>query len=120
MGNCCGREQAFQGEGRTLGATPAVGATPSATRANLPAGTHVSRGGRTLGDSTQGQAQSETPGAAAARAAERRKAAQGKGNLGKQLDAQKAQTQSATLAQSARENVAARDADAANKSLNWQ
>jgi hypothetical protein len=70
MGNCCGREQAFQGEGRTLGATPVVGAAPPATRANLPVGTHVSRGGRTLGNSTHDQAQNETPGAAAARAAE--------------------------------------------------
>jgi hypothetical protein len=70
MGNCCGREQAFQGEGRTLGASPVTGAAPPATRANLPVGTNVSRGGRTLGNSAQDEAQHETPGAAAARAAE--------------------------------------------------
>lgn len=44
---------------------------------------------------------------------ERLKAAQGKGKLGKQLDAQKSQTQKDTLASTARENVAAREADAA-------
>lgn len=38
-------------------------------------------------------------------------AAQPKGKLGKQLEAQKAQTQTGTLAQSARENVAHREAD---------
>lgn len=43
---------------------------------------------------------------------ERLKAAQGKGKLGKQLDAQKSQTQKDTLASTARENVAAREADA--------
>lgn len=45
---------------------------------------------------------------------ERAKASQGgaKGKLGKQLDAQRSQTQSDTLKQNARDNVAARDADA--------
>jgi hypothetical protein len=43
---------------------------------------------------------------------ERAKASQGgKGKLGKQLDAQRAQTQSGTLKQTARDNLAARDAD---------
>jgi hypothetical protein len=42
---------------------------------------------------------------------ERAKASQGKGKLGKQLDAQRSQTQSDTLKQNARDNVAARDAD---------
>ena len=43
---------------------------------------------------------------------ERAKASQGKGKLGKQLDAQRSQTQSDTLKQNARDNIAARDADA--------
>jgi hypothetical protein len=42
---------------------------------------------------------------------ERAKASQGKGKLGKQLDAQRSQTQSDTLKQNARENMAARAAD---------
>jgi hypothetical protein len=43
---------------------------------------------------------------------ERAKASQGgKGKLGKQLDAQRAQTQSDTLKQTARDNLAVRDAD---------
>ena len=51
---------------------------------------------------------------------ERAKASQGgKGKLGKQLDAQKSQTQSDTLAQSARDNVAQRDADASAQARNW-
>jgi hypothetical protein len=71
MGNCCGKEQAFQGEGRTLGATPAAATNvPPATRATVPVGASASRGGRTLGSSAQEQAPQESPGAAAARAAE--------------------------------------------------
>jgi len=50
---------------------------------------------------------------------ERAKAAQGKGKLGKQLDAQKSKTQAGTLAQNARDNVAARDADAAAETRDW-
>jgi hypothetical protein len=42
---------------------------------------------------------------------ERAKASQGKGKLGKQLDAQRSQTQSDTLKQNARDNIAARVAD---------
>jgi hypothetical protein len=50
---------------------------------------------------------------------ERLKASQGKGKLGKQLDAQKARTQSSTLQQTAKENLAARDADAAAQARNY-
>jgi hypothetical protein len=42
---------------------------------------------------------------------ERAKASQGKGKLGKQLDAQRSQTQSDTLKQNARDNIAVRNAD---------
>lgn len=50
---------------------------------------------------------------------ERQKAAQGKGKLGKQLEAQKTQTQTSLLAENARENVAAREAVAANEARSW-
>lgn len=52
---------------------------------------------------------------------ERAKAAQGqsKGKLGRQLDQQKGQSQTGILAQNARENVAAREADAATEARNY-
>ena len=52
---------------------------------------------------------------------ERAKAAQGgaKGKLGKQLDAQRSQTQAGTLAANARDNVAAREADAAAQTRSY-
>ena len=50
---------------------------------------------------------------------ERVKASQGQGKLGKQLDAQKAQTQNQSLVQSARDNAAAREADAAAQARNY-
>jgi hypothetical protein len=51
---------------------------------------------------------------------ERAKASQGgKGKLGKQLDAQRSQTQSDTLKQTARDNVAARDADSGAQARQW-
>ncbi|GIZ40747.1 hypothetical protein CKM354_000407400 [Cercospora kikuchii] len=112
MGNCCGKssDENFQGEGRTLGAAPVNAPIPS-NNARAAAPPKVTGPGRTLGNASGEQ---QPPGSAAARAAEERaKAAQGKGKLGKQLDAQKSQTQKDTLAQTARDNVAARDADAA-------
>lgn len=54
---------------------------------------------------------------------ERAKAAGGgskpKGNLQRQLDAQKSQTQSDTLSAAARENLDTRNVDAADKQRNW-
>ncbi|KAF2214684.1 hypothetical protein CERZMDRAFT_82623 [Cercospora zeae-maydis SCOH1-5] len=113
MGNCCGKPGSssnFQGEGRTIGAVPVNAPAPS-SNARAVAPPKITGPGRTLGTAAGEQ---QPPGSAAARAAEERaKAAQGKGKLGKQLDAQKSQTQKDTLAQTARDNVAARDADAA-------
>ncbi|KAF2717719.1 hypothetical protein K431DRAFT_288331 [Polychaeton citri CBS 116435] len=126
MGNCCGKESGnFQGEGRSLGSTPAnAPAQQPGGRASVPS--PRTSGGRTLGGTTapattaQG---SPSPRDAAARAAEERAKAthssQSKGKLGRQLEAQRGQTQTETLAQNARENVAARDADAASQARNW-
>lgn len=50
---------------------------------------------------------------------ERAKAIQGKGKLGRQLDAQKAQTQYGTLAAASQESRAARDADAVTEARNY-
>ncbi|KAK3053364.1 hypothetical protein LTR09_005533 [Extremus antarcticus] len=123
MGNCCGSQsnESFQGEGRTLGATP-TNAPPQVDGARASAPPRISgpKGGRTLGKNPQVPDESSSPKAAAARAAEERaKASQGKGKLGRQLDAQKSQTQSDTLAQTARENLGARDADASAQARNW-
>ncbi|KAK8196488.1 hypothetical protein M8818_006653 [Zalaria obscura] len=115
MGNCCGKQdsEAFSKPGRTLGSAPPP---QQPTTARVPP--IVSSQGRTLGN---GESSSEDPKAAAARAAEERaKAAQGKGKLGRQLDAQKARTHNDTLTQVSRENRAARDMDAAAETRNWQ
>ncbi|KAF2172988.1 hypothetical protein M409DRAFT_16938 [Zasmidium cellare ATCC 36951] len=149
MGNCFGKSSStFQGEGRTLGAQPSnAPAQSNNASAAAPAKISAPAGGRTLGRNPQAPGESHTPGEAAAKAAElgwtnpmkvadcghgrdelgailfalkeRLKASQGKGKLGKQLDAQKGQTQAGTLAQNARDNVAARDADAAAEARNW-
>ena len=51
---------------------------------------------------------------------ERAKASQGgKGKLGKQLDAQRSKTQSDTLKQTARDNVAAREDDSGEQERQW-
>lgn len=139
MGNCFGKEKSFQGEGRTLGATPVAAPAGSKTgRSAVPAKPYVSSKGQTLGASGEDPSSRQPPGAAAANAAEvriyatkrgthadpalvqaRLKASQGKGRLGKQLDAQKSQTQSDVLAQNARDNLAARNADAATEARNY-
>lgn len=72
MGNCCGKsenEAAFQGEGRTLNATPAT-APPGSNSGRSAAKPKVGGPGRTLGSSPVGSGQHTTPGEAAARAAE--------------------------------------------------
>nr|POE49359.1 hypothetical protein CFP56_32509 [Quercus suber] len=113
MGNCCGKQSddRFTGEGRTLGAAPASTPPSSTTNPRTAAAPRIkatTSGGRTLGN-TAGSADPKT---AAARAAEdRARATQGKGKLGKQLAAQRSQTQATVLAQTAKDNVAAREAD---------
>ncbi|KAL1306899.1 hypothetical protein AAFC00_005543 [Neodothiora populina] len=122
MGNCFGKQSTkFEGEGRTLGSTPParpVNYGTSDSTAKKSSYTPTPAGGRTLGSSTK--ATGNDPKSAAARAAEERaKAGQGKGKLGRQLDAQKAQTHTGTLAAASAENRAARDADAANEARAW-
>ncbi|OQO05043.1 hypothetical protein B0A48_08063 [Cryoendolithus antarcticus] len=118
MGNCFGKpsssDQNFSGEGRTLGASAERPAGAGATSAKISA----PQAGRTLGANpvaaTEGRQLS--PGEAARRAAEDRLSSsrtQNSGKLGKQLSAQKAQTQTETLAQTAKENLARREADQA-------
>ncbi|KAK5717993.1 hypothetical protein LTR15_008836 [Elasticomyces elasticus] len=112
MGNCfssSSSDKNFSGEGRTLNAQP-VGNNASQPRTAAAPPPKISGPGRTLG------AESQTggdPKAAAARAAEERarSSSASKGKLGRQLDAQRGQSQANALAQTARENVAARDAD---------
>ncbi|KAK4957659.1 hypothetical protein LTR10_005626 [Elasticomyces elasticus] len=112
MGNCfssSSSDKNFSGEGRTLNAQPA-GNNASQPRTAAAPPPKISGPGRTLG------AESQTggdPKAAAARAAEERARSSSatKGKLGRQLDAQRGQSQANALAQTARENVAARDAE---------
>ncbi|KAK4968740.1 hypothetical protein LTR66_010352 [Elasticomyces elasticus] len=125
MGNCFGKESsssdAFAQPGRTLGGSSS-NAPPANTRASIPPRIAAQSPGRTLGATSSPAIApaSNDPKAAAARAAEERAmAAQGKGKLGKQLDARKAMTNSAALAQVSRETRAARDADAAAEARNW-
>ncbi|KAM0702955.1 hypothetical protein Q7P35_010387 [Cladosporium inversicolor] len=110
MGNCFGKpsDKNFSGEGRAVGSTAAAAPAQKKSTANKAS---APTGGRTLGSSSQALIDSSPRDAAAKAAEERAKASQGKGKLGKQLDAQRSQTQSTTLKQSARDNIAARDAD---------
>ncbi|KAK5003715.1 hypothetical protein BJ546DRAFT_1061976 [Cryomyces antarcticus] len=117
MGNLCGKqsssEDAFSQPGRTLGSAPA---RPVNASASVPPRIHSQSQGRTLGGSNSGPGVSadDDPRTAAARAAEdRARRAQGKGKLGRALDARRAQTQAATLEASSRATRGARDADAA-------
>ncbi|KAK3071251.1 hypothetical protein LTR53_008965 [Teratosphaeriaceae sp. CCFEE 6253] len=127
MGNCCGGESSggnnFKGEGRTLNAQPAnAPASTGNARAAAPSGKiSAPQAGRTLGRNPQVPGESADPKAAAARAAEERAkaGAQGKGKLGRQLDAQRGQSQANALAQTARDNVAAREADAAAQTRSY-
>ncbi|KAI6800468.1 hypothetical protein KC367_g516 [Hortaea werneckii] len=126
MGNCCGtpKDENFKGDGQTLGAAPA-NAPPQQgnARAAAPPKPKGPQGpGRTLGKNPQDGGSAEDPKAAAARAAEERAKAsqnQNKGKLGRQLDQQRGQSQTGILAQNARDNVAARDADAAAEARNY-
>ncbi|QIX02515.1 hypothetical protein AMS68_008032 [Peltaster fructicola] len=116
MGNCCGRTSGnFSGEGRTLDTGDAQPARPvQQSKASAP------QGGRTLGKPSQ-TGDTISPKEAAARAAEARAAAQGssKGALGQKLNQQRQQSQTATLAQNARDNLAVRDADTATQARKY-
>lgn len=74
MGNCFGKQSSdasFQGAGRTLGASQTNAAAPSSNaRAAVPPKISSSAPGRTLGNGPPTADQSQSPGAAAARAAE--------------------------------------------------
>ncbi|KAL9094291.1 MAG: hypothetical protein Q9165_003431 [Trypethelium subeluteriae] len=117
MGNCFGKqsssEENFSGPGRTLGSAPPPGSEPIA-RPTIPA---RSSPGKTLGG---GDASSDDPRSAAAKAAEER-AAKGpnKGVLGKKLDAQRQQTRTNTLEEASRETRLQRDADEIAQTRNW-
>lgn len=133
MGNCFGKQKSsnFSGAGQTLGSNEApkpVATTPqkpiSATYSPTP------KQGRTVGGSSASP--NTDPRAAAALAAEvcsspnlrqrakianwrnkeRNKPKPAKGKLGKQLEAQKAQTHNATMNEASREALLARNADA--------
>ncbi|KAI4834514.1 hypothetical protein E4T44_08756 [Aureobasidium sp. EXF-8845] len=115
MGNCFGKPKSdnFPSGGQTLGASnpppkpvtstpkPAVAATYSPTP----------KGGRTLG-ATPSAANSDPRTAAAMAAEGRNQPKQAKGKLGKQLDAQRAQTHNETRNEASREALLARNADA--------
>ncbi|KAF2842480.1 hypothetical protein M501DRAFT_998799 [Patellaria atrata CBS 101060] len=127
MGNLCGKQsksENFSGEGRVLGAAPIPAAAP---RAPVPseqqrqkAVPKVGGPARTLGGSSVGETRGDDPKAAAARAAEERaNRATATGKLGKQLEAQRKQTRTATLEQVSQENRAQRDADAGMEARNW-
>ncbi|PNS16202.1 hypothetical protein CAC42_1965 [Sphaceloma murrayae] len=123
MGNCFGKSKEaasgnFKGQGRTLGGPAPANAPAAPTSAKVPAAaTSSPNQGRTLGSPPGADGDVNDPKSAAYRAAEARKlSAQGKGKLGKQLDAQKKMTQADTLAQASLENRAARDMDAGHES----
>ncbi|KAI4729237.1 hypothetical protein E4T49_03012 [Aureobasidium sp. EXF-10728] len=115
MGNCFGKQKSdnFSSAGQTLGAshppkpvantqTPPISASYSPTP----------KQGRTVGGSSAIPSQSDARTAAALAAEERNRPKQAKGKLGKQLEAQKAQTHNSTMNEASREALLARNADA--------
>ncbi|PYH90633.1 hypothetical protein BO71DRAFT_334035 [Aspergillus ellipticus CBS 707.79] len=136
MGNICSRSknepEAFSTPGRVLGGSsssnPPPPAADSAPRAPLPANTKSNWGsgpsGRTVGATDNGPGEGTAdPRMNAALAAQKRAesaSTAGKGKLGSKLAAQKAQTQSQTLNEASRDEVAARDADGAAQARAWQ
>ncbi|CAD0097543.1 unnamed protein product [Aureobasidium mustum] len=110
MGNCFGKQKSdnFSGAGQTLGATQPAKPVVSASQPQKPISASYSptpKQGRTVGGGSASP--SSDPRAAAALAAE-----PAKGKLGKQLEAQKAQTHNATMNEASREALLARNADA--------
>ncbi|RMY14661.1 hypothetical protein D0868_01325 [Hortaea werneckii] len=110
-----------QGPGRTLGKNPQDGGSSEDPKAAAARAAEV---GIYLVDtlvlSVMGNdKEASTP--TVERKAERAKASQSqnKGKLGRQLDQQRGQSQTGILAQNARDNVAARDADAATEARNY-
>jgi len=114
MGNLCGKESSdpFSQPGRTVGSAPPPKATSSVPR-------KVGGPPRTLGSSSgtvsQTPAQQEDARRKAAEAAEARAHAAKKttGKLGNQLQEQKKQTRTDTLAAASKDERRLRDADAA-------
>ncbi|KAI4761691.1 hypothetical protein E4T52_02656 [Aureobasidium sp. EXF-3400] len=117
MGNCFGKPKSgnFSSQGQTLGTSDPPAKPVTSTSATKPAvaATYspTPKGGRTLGASPS--ATNSDPRTAAAMAAEtRNQPKQARGKLGKQLDAQRAQTQNETRNEASREALLARNADA--------
>ncbi|KAG9513119.1 hypothetical protein KCV07_g9036, partial [Aureobasidium melanogenum] len=117
MGNCFGKQKSdnFSGAGQTLGSSANDQAPkPVATTPQKPIAASYSptpKQGRTVGGSSASP-NSDPRAAAALAAEERNKPKPAKGKLGKQLEAQKAQTQNATMNEASREALLARNADA--------
>ncbi|PYI03277.1 hypothetical protein BO78DRAFT_399890 [Aspergillus sclerotiicarbonarius CBS 121057] len=131
MGNICSRSsnassEAFSTPGRVLGSNPPDDPAP---RAPLPSNAKSNRTGtgtgtgRTVGSASGGTEGNADPRTNAALAAQKRAetvSTAGKGKLGTKLAAQKAQTQTQTLNEASRDEVAARDADGAAEARRWQ
>ncbi|KAH0284470.1 hypothetical protein M436DRAFT_63311 [Aureobasidium namibiae CBS 147.97] len=116
MGNCFGKPKSdnFSSQGQTLGSNPPpkpVTSTPAPKSAVAATYSPTPKGGRTLGASPSPG--TSDPRTAAAMAAENRNQPKpARGKLGKQLDAQRAQTQNETRNEASREALLARNADA--------
>ncbi|KAH0360875.1 hypothetical protein KCU65_g9086, partial [Aureobasidium melanogenum] len=118
MGNCFGKQKSnnFSGAGQTLGTnadqpSKPVATTPQSQKPISASYSPTPKQGRTVGGSSVSP-NSDPRTAAALAAEERNKPKAAKGKLGKQLEAQKAQTHNATMNEASREALLARNADA--------
>ncbi|KAK5160158.1 hypothetical protein LTS14_002265 [Recurvomyces mirabilis] len=146
---CGSEDKNFSGEGRTLGAQPAsapartgnasaaappkiggVGRTlagkdssPSSGQDPKAAAARAaevrSLSSTNIKEKTAGRSSVERRHGSGGRMERAKANTQGRGKLGKQLDAQRSQSQANALAQTARDNVASRDADAAAQARNY-
>ncbi|KAI5275879.1 hypothetical protein E4T47_01346 [Aureobasidium subglaciale] len=127
MGNCFGKPKSdnFSSSGQTLANSSANAPKPvTATTPLKPKTASYSptpAQGRTVGGTSTSVPGSDPRAAAALAAEERLKASQGreKGKLGKQLDAQKAQTHNQVLDETSRDNRLARNADENAQTRTW-
>ncbi|RAO65469.1 uncharacterized protein BHQ10_001481 [Talaromyces amestolkiae] len=126
MGSVCSKsanksDDTFSQPGRVLGSSAASGTPNQPARAAVP-GNVVSQGpGRTLGGASSPQDTADARAKAAEAAQKRAEAlnASSKGKLGSQLAAQKARTQTQTLGAASQAEVAARNADSAAETRQW-
>lgn len=125
MGNICGKTESEPSQpGRPLGSAPPPGPKTSRVPQKVGGPPRTLGGAAGSGGSDAGGTNSGDPSDARRKAAEaaeaRAKASSKGGKLQSQLNAQKKQNRSSTLAEASNQELRARDADEAAQARNWE